>query len=63
MFEYECPHCSKELTGSFGEDVYCDNCDLIFGTDYDLNLDSEGGENYFAWLTDKGIKPGIVTKF
>lgn len=46
---YDCRHCNKELNGSFGENVYCSNCDVTFETDYDY-IDVE---NIVGWLLDE----------
>jgi hypothetical protein len=47
MFIYNCPHCDKEMEGSFGDDVYCEDCDITFETDWDyITEDSPAG-----WLT------------
>jgi len=51
MFKYECPYCEQELSGSFGDNVYCAVCNITFETECDYNLDAEGGESYYAWLT------------
>ena len=47
IFEYECPHCGTEMTGSFGDNVYCHKCDKTFETDWD----SPDDDSYGAWLT------------
>ena len=48
MFTYDCPHCDEELTGSFGDDVYCPKCDKTYETDWDyLGDEMDMG----AWLT------------
>lgn len=47
MFEYDCPHCLETLLGSFGEDVYCSNCDKTYETDWDYVI----GDSMVAWLT------------
>jgi hypothetical protein len=49
MLNYYCAYCDKELTGSFGDNVYCDNCDISFETDWDY-IDAGDG-NMSAWLT------------
>ena len=35
VFKYFCPICWAELEGDFGEDVYCDKCDVTYETDWD----------------------------
>jgi hypothetical protein len=52
MFTYDCPHCGKELEGSFGEEVYCDICDKTYETDYECSV-IDDGDSYGAWLTGK----------
>lgn len=49
-FEYTCPRCGEEMKGGFGEDITCESCNIIYETDFDLNIDFDGGENYFAWI-------------
>lgn len=51
MFEYECPYCGETMTGSFGDDVTCNNCNIIFETDNDGDYDS-----WYSWLTGKETK-------
>ena len=46
MLEYECPHCGKELRGSFGDNVYCDKCDKTYETDWDYVTE----DNIGCWL-------------
>ena len=46
MFDYECPHCEKELSGDFGDDVYCDKCKITMETEWDYI-----GDGMSAWLT------------
>ena len=46
-FEYECPECDAELRGDFGDNVYCKNCDITFGTDWDYTSEDSMG----AWIT------------
>lgn len=51
MFEYDCPECGKELQGSFGDDVYCDECKITFETDWDYVND----DCMAAWIVgEKG---------
>jgi len=47
MFEYECPYCNSELKGSFGDNVYCEKCDITYETEWDYTDQSNMG----AWLT------------
>ncbi len=47
MFEYECSHCSKELRGSFGDNVYCGPCNKTYETGWDYI----GEESMGVWLT------------
>lgn len=44
--DYECPYCDMELRGSFGDNVYCENCDKTFETDWDYS-----GDSIVCWLT------------
>lgn len=53
FFWYNCRHCGLEITGSFGDNVYCKNCNLTFETECDLDHSEEGGESHYAWLTGK----------
>ncbi len=46
---YDCKHCNRELNGTFGENVYCKNCDITYTTDYDY-IDAE---NIQCWLLDE----------
>lgn len=46
-FEYDCPKCEKELYGSFGDNVYCSNCDTTYETDWDYTTE----DCMAAWLT------------
>jgi hypothetical protein len=48
IFSYSCPHCDLEIeNGGFGDNVYCENCDKTFETDWDYIT-----EDYMsAWLT------------
>lgn len=48
-FEYECPECYSEMGGSFGDNVYCKNCDVTFETDWDYT----SGDSMGAWLSGK----------
>lgn len=47
MLKYSCRHCGSELHGSFGEKVYCKECDMTFETDYDY---TESGD-IVCWIT------------
>lgn len=48
-FNYNCPHCDEEMTGSFGDNVYCPNCDKTYETEWEYVT-----EDYFGWwLTGK----------
>lgn len=49
-FTYNCPHCDKELEGSYWDNVYCDICDITFETDYTERYDDEC-ECTWSWLT------------
>jgi len=51
VFNYYCPICWDELEGDFGEDVYCDNCDVTYETDWDYINDGMTG-----WITSKKDK-------
>ena len=31
--DYGCPECGKELYGGFGEEVYCEECDVTYETE------------------------------
>ena len=45
--EYNCPHCNSDLSGSFGDNVYCEDCDMTYETEWDyFGNYSPGG-----WLT------------
>lgn len=58
-FEYNCPHCNSEMTGSFGENVYCEKCDLTFETEWDYISEGSMG----AWLINRiGIEGKINIK-
>ena len=46
-FEYDCPHCGKEMEGSFGDDVDCTTCNKTYETDWDYS----GEDSMAAWLT------------
>lgn len=48
-FDYECPHCKHKMTGGFGDNVYCSNCDKTFETEWDYTTEDSMG----AWLTGK----------
>ena len=50
-FEYSCPECENDLYGSFGDDVYCENCKNTYETDWDYTDAYEG--NMGAWITGK----------
>nr|DAR80503.1 MAG TPA: DNA-directed RNA polymerase [Caudoviricetes sp.] len=47
----DCPHCGCEMDVNFGDNVYCDNCNITFETDFEL-VDCENGI-YSTWLTGK----------
>jgi hypothetical protein len=38
------------LIGELGDDVVCEDCDIVYETDFDLNMDDDGGENYFGYI-------------
>ena len=46
MLNYNCPYCDEELFGSFGENVYCKNCNKTYETDWDY-----AGDNIDCRLT------------
>jgi len=48
-FEYECPKCYNEMEGSFGDNVYCETCDVSYETDWDYT----SGDSMGAWLSGK----------
>lgn len=48
-FTYDCPKCGEELTGGFGEDVYCEKCDTTYETDWDYI----GEDSMAAWITSE----------
>jgi hypothetical protein len=58
-FDYNCPHCGKELSGSYGDDVYCDVCDITYETDYTDGYDDENewADGYLTGVEHKGKKP------
>ena len=37
MLEYYCDDCWEELTGDFGEPVFCEKCGKTWETDWDYN--------------------------
>lgn len=47
----DCPYCGCEMDVNFGDNVYCDNCNITFETDFEL-VDCENGI-YSTWLTGK----------
>ena len=58
-FEYECPHCGKILSGSFGDMVYCPACDKTYETDWDYITD----DNLQAWLTGTEYSGNMINEF
>lgn len=58
-FEYTCPHCEEEMSGSFGDNVYCEHCDITFETDWD----SIDDDTFGAWLTGKEYDGPVDSEF
>lgn len=46
MLKYECPHCDEDLDGSFGDNVYCPDCNKSYETDWDYTSSDSIG----CWL-------------
>ncbi len=47
MLEYECPECESTLIGEFGDEVYCDKCNITYATEWDYF----GYGNPKGWIT------------
>ena len=45
-FTYECPYCNKEMSGDFGDDVSCSDCEKTYETDWETSDDG-----WSCWLT------------
>lgn len=54
-FQYDCPNCAADLEGTFGENVYCKNCDITFETDWDYVSE----DSLSAWIA-KEIGKGKI---
>lgn len=58
MFDYECPHCESEMKGSFGDQVECLKCNIVFETEWDYIREGE----LASWLTGVEYKKNIMIK-
>ena len=50
-FTYECPACGEELRGSFGDEVYCEACGIVYETDWDY-VDED---SITAWIVGRVV--------
>tara|TARA_R100001039_G_scaffold10623_1_gene5402 strand:+ start:35627 stop:35815 length:189 start_codon:yes stop_codon:yes gene_type:complete len=46
MFEYDCPECGEEMQGSFGDNVYCKNCNIT----YETELEQVTYDSFSSWI-------------
>jgi hypothetical protein len=43
---YDCPECGKELSGNFGDEVTCEDCNKTYETEWEYV-----GDNIACWVT------------